>query len=790
MKQLSMLGIFLLWSVSAIAQQTISGKVLDRETGDPINYAEIITSNLRTVVDGNGNFSIEIEDQSTVQVRAIGYESTTLPAGTSGKITVELIPISKELSSVEVAALRATNDIPVARTDLSEADIENRDIARDMPYILENTPSVVTSSDAGAGIGYTGIRIRGSDQTRINVTVNGVPVNDAESQGVFWVNTPDLASSVSSLQVQRGVGTSTNGAGAFGASINMETKSFTKEAYADLHVAGGSFNTQRYSLNFGTGLINGHWTLDGRASKISSDGWIDRATSDLKSYYMALGYQTNNTTVKAVVFGGRERTYQAWYGTDSASYAMSPTFNAAGMYTDENGNVGYYNDQVDNYGQDYYQLHINHQLNSNWALGLSGFYTRGAGYYEEFEEDAAFGDYGLTPIIIANDTTNTTDLARRLWLDNHFYGVIANAHGTIGKLNLTLGGSWNQYKGDHYGRILWARSASNSYPKDNFYFNNSVKTNINAYVKADYAITDALQAYVDLQVRNVNYNGGGTEEENFIFEFEDQLTFFNPKAGLVYHLSENSRVFASYAMANREPNRVDYLSSLESDSIAPQPETLHDVEVGYEGGTENFAWNVNAFYMYYTNQLVLTGELNSVGAPIRKNVGKSYRAGIEISSTWNPIEQLTISESVSISDNKNIDYHEDIAGVGTVALGNTPIAFSPSVIANVTATFHMPYNLDLSINPRYVDVQYLSNNGREGLTLPAYFVTDLRLSGQWKLSGIKRLRAYVTASNIFSEEYAPNGYSYSYEWGGQQYYGMGFYPQAPINYMIGMEFSF
>ncbi|KAB2814075.1 TonB-dependent receptor [Phaeocystidibacter luteus] len=789
MKQFSMLGIFLLLSVGALAQRTVSGKVLNQSNGEPVDYAVVFTQSERVSTLPDGSFTIEAQSGEEVKVRAIGFETFEIGAEVSGFITVNLVPNEQVLTSVEVSAIRATDDDPVARTDYSEEEIEQNDVARDMPYILENTPSVVTTSDAGAGIGYTGLRIRGSDQTRINVTINGVPVNDQESQGVFWVNTPDLASSLSSMQIQRGVGTSTNGAGAFGASINMQTKSFTKDAYADVHIGGGSFNTQRYTLNFGTGLIDGHWTLDGRASRITSDGWIDRASSDLRSYYLALGYQAENTTIQAVVFGGRERTYQAWYGTDSATYEADPTFNPAGLYTDENGNVKFYDDQVDNYGQDYYQLHINHNLESGWKLGLSGFYTRGAGYYEEFREDENHVDYGLTPVVIDTTTIATTDLARRLWLDNHFYGVVANATGNIGNVNVIVGGGWNQYDGDHYGNVIWARWINDADPNHEFYFNNSVKTNINAYVKADYAISDALSIYADMQVRTVNYSGGGTEEENVVFDFEDDLQFFNPKAGLVYRMA-NSRLYASYALANREPNRVDYFNSAITGEAMPEAERLQDVEVGYEGRSTNFSWSVNGYFMYYTNQLALTGELNSVGAPIRENVGESYRAGIEISSTWKPIPQFTISENITFSDNRNLDYVEEVIGQGLVSRGNTPISYSPSIIANLTATAHLPKNLDLSITPRYVGKQYLSNTGLEGLVLPEYFVTDLRLSGQWALEDVKRIRAYVSALNVFSASYAPNGYSYSYAFGGQQYYGMGFYPQAPINYMLGVEFSF
>lgn len=783
MKQLFMLGLIALSAV-AYSQTSFSGRVLDRETGEPVSYpqfcrnAEDCLTEL-TERSADGYFTINLQSAtSTRTVNRVGYASQTISAWEDGMI-IYLSPLSNTLNQVEITAIRASSLAPFAKSNLNEEDIEQQDVARDMPYILENTASVVTTSDAGAGIGYTGLRIRGSDQSRINVTINGVPVNDAESQGVFWVNTPDLASSVSQLQVQRGVGTSTNGAGAFGGSINMQTKSFSEEAYADIHLGGGSFNTQRYTINFGSGLINNHWTIDARASRILSDGWIDRASSNLRSYYLSVGYQAEKTTVNAVVFGGRERTYQAWYGTDSATYEANPTFNWAGAIYDDNWNVvDYYDDQVDNYGQDYYQLHVNHELNSTWNLGVSGFYTRGAGYYQEFQQGQSFADYGLTPIISGGDTINSTDLARRLWLDNHYYGALANVTGTWENLRVVFGGAWSQYDGDHYGTILWARYASGSLPKDQFYLNNSVKTDWNTYAKAEYSISSRLSAYADLQIRNVAYNGDGTEEANFIFTFEDQLTFFNPKVGMSYRTKSGGNVYASYAMANREPNRKDYLNAVGGE--APRPEQLQDVELGYEGSILNFSWSANAYYMYYTDQLVLTGALDNVGTPIRENVGESYRMGIELSSAWKVSNLLTIRENLTLSQNQNINYIVSVGDSSTQNLGNTPIAYSPSIIANVNFEFNVS-DFKLELIPRYVGKQYLSNSGDVSLTLPSYFITDARLSFTRQIEGIGDVRAYVMANNLFSREYASNGYVYgSSVW---------FYPQAPLNYLFGIELS-
>lgn len=782
MKQFSMLGILFFFSSALFGQTAIKGKVLDQKSGEPITFA-IVNSSLESVISHyNGEFEIHISEGDVVTVSAIGYTTHQFPAASlTSPWRVELAPSVEKLQTIEVVALKAGDNTPIAKTNLSERDLEKEDFAKDMPYILENTASVVTTSDGGTGVGYTGLRIRGSDQARINVTINGVPVNDAESQGVFWVNTPDLASSVSSMQIQRGVGSSTNGGGAFGGSINMETKSLSKEAYGDLNIGGGSFNTQRYTLAFGTGLIHDHWTLDARASRISSDGWVERASSDLKSYYLALGYIHGNTTVKAVVFGGRERTYQAWYGTDSFSYAINPRFNYAGAIYDDNWNVkGYYPNQVDNYGQDYYQLHVNQKINRTWSAGVSGFYTRGKGYYEEYQQWQSFADYGMNPIVAGNDTINSTDLTRRLWLDNHYYGVLANLRGEWDNLTLTVGGAWNQYDGDHYGEFLWAQYASNLTSGDHFYNNNSVKTAWNVYSKGEYQISDKLAAYADLQIRSVKYTGLGVEEGNEAIDFADQLFFFNPKAGLNYNLTNKSRLYASYAMANREPNRKDYV--LASADKMPQPERLQDIELGYEGRNSLVKWNVNAFYMFYTNQLVLTGELDDVGYPIRENVGNSYRAGLEISSSCNLLKQLTVRQNLTLSQNKNVNYVRNIGDTLVENMGNTNLTYSPNIIANLNATIHLPLNLNFEIIPRYISKQYLGNENQEQFVLPAYFVTDVRLSGTWSLSNLNRLRAYAMANNVFSEEYASNGYKAgSY---------LGFYPQAPINYMFGLELSF
>ncbi|HRN43889.1 MAG TPA: TonB-dependent receptor, partial [Flavobacterium sp.] len=521
-----------------------------------------------------------------------------------------------KLDEVLVSAVRVTTKTPVSFSNLNKKDIKFRNLGQDIPILMNYLPSVVTTSDAGNGIGYTGIRVRGSDATRVNITINGIPYNDSESHGTFWVNMPDFASSVESLQLQRGVGTSTNGAGAFGASLNMLTDSYAKESSGEISNSYGSFNTRKHTVKFSTGLIDDRLELAGRLSALKSDGYIDRASSDLKSYFLQGTYVGKTTLIKALIFGGKEKTYQSWNGLEDLDKLKNDrTFNTAGMFTDAFGNTRFYDNETDNYQQDHFQLHWNEKIATNWNTNLAVFYSKGKGFYENYKENAKFSGYGLTPIIIGGTTINKTDLIRQKWLDNDFYGTTFSANYKDEKLDVILGGGYNKYEGSHFGKIIWARYASTSELEDRYYNDAASKTDGNIFAKANYQVAEKLSLFADLQLRNVHYKANGAETGVVNANFN----FFNPKAGLNLEINENNQLYASYARANREPNRTDYKNG------SPRPEKLNDFELGLRHVSTKVKVNANMYYMAYKDQLILTGELDDVGAPIRKNSGDSYR---------------------------------------------------------------------------------------------------------------------------------------------------------------------
>ncbi|MBC8464057.1 MAG: TonB-dependent receptor plug domain-containing protein, partial [Bacteroidetes bacterium] len=502
------------------------------------------------------------------------------------------VQIKLKLDEVNVNALRANEKTPMTFTNLNKVEIEEQNLGQDLPYLLSTTPSVVTTSDAGAGVGYTGFRVRGSDATRINVTVNGIPLNDSESQGVWWVNMPDFSSSIDNIQIQRGVGSSTNGASAFGATINLKTDGLNSKAYAVTNNTVGSFNTRKNNIEFGTGLLNGKFTLDGRLSRISSDGYIDRSTSDLKSFYLSGGYYGTDEVLKAIVFSGKERTYQAWYGVP-LSYLVDDSLRTFNPYTYEN--------EVDNYGQTHYQLHYSKQLDALSNYNVALHYTKGAGYYEQFKEGEAFASYGLDDVIVGNDTVTETDLIRRKWLDNDFYGTVFSYYKSVDNLNMTFGGAWNTYTGRHYGEVRWAEFASNGELGHIYYDNNATKEDFNVYGKFQYQHDNKTSLYADIQKRMIDYTFVGLDETGIPTEQTVNYDFLNPKFGVNYQIADNKSAYASFAVANKEPNRNDFVES--SPNSRPEHETLYDTEVGYKLVGDNFRLGVNAYHMVYENQL-------------------------------------------------------------------------------------------------------------------------------------------------------------------------------------------
>ncbi|WP_406845153.1 TonB-dependent receptor [Flavobacterium soyae] len=669
-----------------------------------------------------------------------------------------------QLDNVLVSAVRVTTKTPVTFSNMDKKEIKFRNLGQDIPVLMNYLPSVVTTSDAGGGIGYTGIRVRGSDATRVNVTINGIPYNDAESQGTFWVNMPDFASSVESLQLQRGVGTSTNGSSAFGASLNMLTDSYASKPTGEVSGSFGSFNSQKETVKFSTGLLNDHFELAGRLSRIKSDGYVDRASSDLKSYFLQGTYVGKTTLIKALVFGGTEKTYQSWNGIDAATLNSDRTFNSAGMYTDEAGNVRFYDNETDNYKQNHYQLHWSESFSDKWSTNLALHYTKGQGYYENYKEDAPMADYNLNPV----GAIITTDLVRQKWLDNDFYGTTFSAKYKDEKLDVILGGGWNKYEGDHYGKVIWARYASQSELGDHYYDDFSTKTDGNIFAKANYQFTEKLSFYGDLQYRRVEYKADSPETGLV----DDTFNFFNPKAGLNYEINQKNTLYFSYARANREPNRTDY----EGGNV--KPEKLNDFELGWRFNSEKFQLNSNFYYMGYKDQLILTGRLDDVGSPIRANTEKSYRLGFEFDATISLSDKFILRPNFTLSSNKNVDL-----AVEGQYYGTTKIAYSPEVIAGNIIVYSPIENLHISLLQKYVGEQYMNNIELPEAKLADYFVNDLNVSYEIKPKAIfKSITITGLVNNILDKKYVSNGAM----WDIYPYY----YPQAGINFLAGLTLKF
>ena len=698
-------------------------------------------------------------------------------------------PIS--LEEVSVAGLRASEDQPVPFSEVTKEDLASRNLGQDLPILLNFLPAVVTTSDAGAGIGYTGIRVRGSDATRVNVTINGIPYNDAESQGTFWVNLPDFASSVESIQLQRGVGTSTNGSSAFGASLNILTNAATQETYAEITNAVGSFNTLRHTLKFSTGLLNDHIEISGRLASIASDGYIDRASSDLNSYFLQGIYQDDNTLLKALVFGGHEITYQSWFGVDPFTLENNRTYNFAGEIYNANGDLtGYYDNQVDNYRQDHYQFHWNQKYNQNWSSSLGLNYTYGRGFYEEYNNDASLANLRLNDVTLGGAIQSTTDNITRKWLDNDFYVLTANAQYTTDDTNLVLGGLISTYDGDHFGKLIWATFASNSQPNHEFYRNKGEKSEVTFFGKLTQKVADKLSAYVDLQIRNVGYKANGTINELGTIDIDDSFNFFNPKLGVTYNANENTQWYLSYAKAQREPNRTDY------ENGSPRPEVLNDFEAGIRKKGNRATWAANLYYMRYKDQLVLTGEIDEVGAPIRENVGDSYRLGLELEANLALSDQWLWQPNITLSENKNIDFRFQRDGT-LQNLGNSNIAYSPNLVAGSNLVFVPSTQFQVGLLSKYVGEQYLGNIDADLSKLPAYFINDVNVTYSiGPLKWVKNIEFSLLVNNIFSAQFESNGYFYTYDdtWSDPNQVttveGVGYYPQAGRNFLLGISIRF
>lgn len=683
-----------------------------------------------------------------------------------------------ELDEVLVSAIRVNTKIPVSFSNMNKKELAQRNLGQDIPILMNFLPSVVTTSEAGNGVGYTGIRVRGSDASRVNVTINGIPYNDSENQGTFWVNMPDFVSSIESIQLQRGVGTSTNGAGAFGASLNMLTDSYSKKSTGEIANSFGSFNTRKHTIKFSTGLMNDHFEIAGRLSTLKSDGYIDRASSDLRSYFLQGTYIGKTTLIKALAFGGQEKTYQSWYGVDSATLESDRTFNFAGIFADEFGNTRFYDNQTDNYQQDHYQLHWNEKASNKWKTNLAFHYTKGKGYYEEYKYNESVEGY---PNILSTKTIENsegelvpvTDLIRQKWLDNDFYGTTFSANYITDNLDFIIGGGYNKYEGDHFGKVIWARNASQSELGDHYYDYFGNKTDFNLFAKLNYKLNSKWSLFGDLQYRNVGYKANGVLAN----DIDTKFNFINPKAGLTYVLNAINSLYFSYAKANKEPNRTDFENGV------PKPESLDDIELGWRFNTSKISFNTNFYLMYYKNQLVKTGELDVVGNEIRANVDNSYRVGIEIDAKIKLGNQMSFSPNVTISTNKIIDYKVD-TGIGLVNYGTTNIAFSPNVIAGGIFSYQPMNTLQLSLLNKYVGNQFAGNFDTEITKLESYNVVDFNANYEIKPKSIFQSIVFSgLVNNLFNVKYISNAYLY-----GDSF--VSYYPQAGINFLIGLTLKF
>tara|TARA_B100000809_G_scaffold179926_1_gene177545 strand:+ start:12 stop:2366 length:2355 start_codon:yes stop_codon:yes gene_type:complete len=777
--------LFLFASILANAQTfTLKGKVVN-ENNESLPGATILVKETKkgTSTDFDGKFNVNLpKGNYTIQVSFIGYKTVSkgIALTKNEEINFSLLPNATVLEEVLVSAVRVNTDVPVTFSNLSKKEIAKRNLGQDIPILMNYLPNVVSSSDAGAGVGYTQMSVRGSNGERINVTINGIPYNDAESQGTFWVNLGDFASSTESLQLQRGVGTSTNGSGAFGASLNILTDAVSEEASAEIANSFGSFNTRKHTVKFSTGKINDHIEIAGRLSNIYSDGYVDRSFADIKSYYLQASYTDENTLIKAITFGGKEQTYQSWFGLTADQLAA-----------DRRQNPYTYDNETDNYEQNHYQLHWNEKLNKNWSTTLALNYTAGSGYFEQFKDDENAADFN-------NLIVDGSDVIVRRWLDNDFYVFNFNTNYKTDKLNFISGISYSNYTGDHFGEVIWGDNlTSTTNIRDRYYFSDAKKTDFSVFAKATFDISDKVSGYLDLQGRFVGYQTKGITSDREAIDVDENFSFFNPKLGLTYKINGQNSLYASFAVANREPNRNDFESSIVTNNKVKH-ETLFDYELGWRLKSENFKLNTNIYFMDYDNQLVLRGDLDDVGAAIRVNSKESYRLGLEIDADITLSEQFSIRPNIAFSSNKNLNFTRSLNG-NIKNLGTTNLSFSPNIVAGNSINYQPVENLQIAFLSKYVGEQFMSNldSTVSGIdVLDSFLTNDLNIVYQINTNKIfKSVIFSVLVNNIFNEEYVARGYYGTFDFDGGSGTTItgdyaGFYPQATRNFLVGVTLKF
>ncbi|SFD82869.1 TonB-dependent receptor [Thermophagus xiamenensis] len=771
------LGLLFL-SAQAFSQRSLKGTVYS-ENYEPLTGATVVINpgNHGTTTDQNGEFFFTgiSTARCHITISFIGYRKweRDIDLRETNQLKVIMEPASHLTEEVVVTAYRAGQQTPVAHTDIDGEVLRSTGVGNDIPSLLKLTPSLVTTSESGIGLGYTNLRIRGTDPTRINVTMNGVPLNDSESQGVFWANMPDFANSVENVQIQRGVGTSTQGSAAFGASINFQTTTSDPQSYAELTSTVGSFNTFKNSLRFGTGLINDKFSFEGRYSRLKSDGYIKNAFSDHQSLYLGGTMHFDNSFLKMIILHGDQQTGISWWGVPQEMLETDRRYNPAGVYTDEFGNEQYYDDQTDNYKQTHAQLFYSWALNTEFHATAALHYTRGDGFYEQYKEDEDFVDYGLSAIQISDQTIETSDLIRRKWMGNDFYGATLSGDLKLSsQSNLTFGGGWNRYDGDHFGRIIWMRYAGTTEKDYEWYFNNGTKTEHNLFAKFDWEASPLLRLFMDIQYRGINYEMSGIDDDLRSLDQEHDFRFFNPKAGFYLTPKDNHSIYAFAGISNREPTRTNFKDANQDPEATPKAERLYDIETGYKYESGTFSGGINLYYMYYEDQLIPTGEKSNVGYDIMTNVDKSYRTGVEVMAAVQPLSWLTWDMNLTLSRNIIKDFVETstnsypdpdgsedwITETVKNPLGDTQIAYSPSVVGSSNLAANITSRFKISLQSKYVGEQYFNNTESDERKLDAWFVNDLQFN--WKLNPkpFKSIGLQFTIHNVLDHEYESNAY--------------------------------
>jgi len=803
----TLLGVMVLRGMSQI---TLTGTVKSSSSGEPLQgaHVQLDKHGYGSISDINGKFMLKdlSPGKYKLTITFLGYaphhQPLVLEKDQNLEIMLQPSPILE--NEVIIESTRAGEKAPLAFQEIGKLQLAASNQGKDLPYLLSNSISAVTTSDAGNGVGYTAMRIRGTDMTRINVTVNGIPLNDPESHNVFWVDLPDVASSTDNIQIQRGVGTSTNGAAAFGASINLLTAKIPEQAFGEMQASYGSFQTGKWAASFGSGLIDRHWSFSGRISSIHSDGYIDRASSDLLSYHLATSYASAKSLLRFSILSGTEKTYQAWDGVPGVVLDTNRTYNGIGAYYDRKGRLFYYDNETDNYNQAHYQLHFSHQASSFLFLNLAAHYTKGKGYYEQYKESENLADYGLTPFTLpspwlingpdslyfADSILDGIDLIRRKWLDNDYAGLTYSLSWNSASIKSSLGGSWNTYIGRHFGRIIWSEAALGFSPDYEWYRSKAGKQGFNLYAKTTYDLNRHISFYLDLQYRNILYGIDGVDDDSRNITQDHSFSFFNPKAGVFITMDPKNTAYLSFAKASREPNRDNFV---DADPLKPlpRPETLYDLELGHQYRSGKFSFSSNAYLMIYQDQLALTGAINDVGAPVMENVDNSYRIGIEISMMAQLNEWLQWSLNTTLSRNKVKAFTEyidnwDTWSQETIHHENTDISFSPSLIAGNEFQFKLSKNSNLSFLSKYVSKQYLDNTQDESRKLDAFFVNDLRFSHKVEPGFCKELTFNIYINNIFNHLYETNAWVYRYKEGETYKVLDGYFPQAGIHFMAGL----